>query len=280
MQNTGRNTHAADTDERLNVAASIRPVHSIVAGIMQGVGLPALIVKHSQSPHHANLKPSQASILAKADMIFWIGPELETFLQKPVHSTAGQAETFRLSKIAGLQLSLLPHGKPDPHIWLSVENANAIAKFAANKLIEADPSSAKIYRENLAQFQLNMSILQSDLETILESQKNLHFLIYHDALRYLEHKFQFHTQAINIGSEEITASARQIVTIGKLMQSQNFQCLLVEPNLNASAIISLANDNNIPIAVLDPLGSELPTGPNLYGQLMRNLATTIANCSK
>ncbi len=280
MQSAGRNTHAADTDERLNVAASIRPLHSIVASIMQGVGSPALIVTHSQSPHHASLKPSQANIIAKADLIFWIGPELETFLQKPIHSTTGQAETFQLSKVAGIQISLLFQGQPDPHVWLSIENANAIARFATDKLIEADPPSAKIFRKNLARFQLDMGILQFDLETILESRKNHHFLVYHDALGYLEHKFQFHTRTINTGNEEITAGARQIVAIGKLMQSRNFQCLLVEPNINVSAIISLAKDNKIPVAVLDLMGSELLAGPDLYGQLMRDLATTIADCSK
>ncbi|MCP4184188.1 MAG: zinc ABC transporter solute-binding protein [Hyphomicrobiales bacterium] len=280
IQNASNNTCAANTDKRLNVAVSIRPLHSIVASIMQGIGSPTLMVKHSQSPHHANLKPSQASILAKADMIFWIGPELETFLQKPVYSTANHAQTFRLSKIAGLQLSLLSQGQPDPHIWLSIENAIEIAKFTADKLIEANPSSAKTIRKNLAQFQLDMGILQFDLETILDSQKDHHFLVYHDALRYLEHKFQFHTQAINIGNEEITAGARQIIAIGKLMRSRLFQCLLVEPNINASAIVSLARDNEIPVAMLDPLGSELPTGPGLYDQLMRDLALTIANCAK
>jgi len=280
MQSEGGDTFAAGTDRQLKVAVSIRPIHSIVASIMQGVSSPALIVKQSQSPHHANLKPSQANILAKADIVFWIGPELETFLQKSIYSTTGEAKAFQLSKIAGLQLLSLSHGQPDPHIWLSVENADTIAEFVTNRLIEANPSSAKNYRKNLAQFQLDMDVLQLELEAILESQKNHNFLVYHDALRYLEHKFQFHAQAINVGNEEITAGARQIVAIGKLMRSRKFQCLLVEPNINATAIISMAEDSEIPIAVLDPLGLELPAGPDLYGQMMRNLATIIANCSK
>ena len=279
MQTAGSSILAAGNNGRFQVAASIRPVHAIIASIMQGVDVPALIVKDSQSPHHANLKPSQASMLARADMLFWIGPALEGFLQKPVNDTASQAKVYALSKIDGLELRLLADGQPDPHIWLSVDNAIAIAGFAAGKLIEADPSSAQTYRDNLAQFRLDMAILQSDLEQILASQKGQHFLIYHDALLYLENKYQFHTRAINTGNEEITASARQIVAIRKLIQSQNFQCLLTEPNINSSAIITMAKDNNIPVAVIDPLGSDLPAGPDLYGQMMRNIATTIANCA-
>ena len=45
------------------VAASIMPLHSLVAGVMDGVGEPSLIVKGGASPHFYSLRPSDAETL-------------------------------------------------------------------------------------------------------------------------------------------------------------------------------------------------------------------------
>jgi zinc transport system substrate-binding protein len=60
-----------------NVVVSIKPIHSLVASIMQGVGEPALIVEGAASPHTYSMKPSNASALEKANVIFWVGHGME-----------------------------------------------------------------------------------------------------------------------------------------------------------------------------------------------------------
>lgn len=65
----------------INVVASFAPVHSLVSGVMAGVGEPALLVPGGASPHDHALKPSQAADLQKADVVFWVGHELEAFLE-------------------------------------------------------------------------------------------------------------------------------------------------------------------------------------------------------
>ncbi len=270
----------APVTNRIHVAASIRPLHSIVASIMKDVAIPSLIVSNNQSAHHTTLKPSQARIIAEADILFWIGPELEAFLKKSVNAMGAKSAAFVLLKIDGLDLIQLAEGQIDPHIWLSTDNAVSIAKFIAGELVKADPKSSQTYEINLAHFLKEMKSLQIELEVMLASQKEKEYLVYHDALQYLESRFQFHTHPINIGNEEITPGARQIVEIGKLARSGKYQCMLVEPNINASAVISAAKEAELPIATLDPLGSGISAGPHLYTEMMRNLARTIASCSK
>ncbi len=82
----------------VNVVASIKPVHGLVAAIMDGVGTPALIVQGTGSPHHYALKPSQARLLQHADLVFWIGPNIETFLEKPIEGIATNAISVPLSR--------------------------------------------------------------------------------------------------------------------------------------------------------------------------------------
>ena len=84
------------TNAAPNVVTSIKPVHSLVAEIMGEVGTPDLIVEGAASPHTYALKPSQAVKLENADLIFWIGRDIEAFLEKPLGAIAKDAKAIEL----------------------------------------------------------------------------------------------------------------------------------------------------------------------------------------
>ena len=84
------------TNAAPNVVTSIKPVHSLVAAIMGEVGTPDLIVEGAASPHTYALKPSQAVKLENADLIFWIGRDIEAFLEKPLGAIAKDAKAIEL----------------------------------------------------------------------------------------------------------------------------------------------------------------------------------------
>jgi zinc transport system substrate-binding protein len=86
------------------VVSSIPPVHSLVAAVMAGVGEPKLLVKGGSSPHTASLRPSDAVALQKADLVFWIGDGLETFLAKPLAALPDRAEVVALAAAPGVTL--------------------------------------------------------------------------------------------------------------------------------------------------------------------------------
>ncbi|MEP3302090.1 MAG: zinc ABC transporter substrate-binding protein, partial [Roseibium sp.] len=87
---------AVSASAEITVVASIKPVHSLVAAVMQGAGDPGLIVEGAGSPHNYALKPSQAQMLESADIIFWVGHELEAFLEKPLETVGAQAKSVEL----------------------------------------------------------------------------------------------------------------------------------------------------------------------------------------
>lgn len=80
----------------VSVVASIKPVHSLVSAVMEGVGEPGLIVGGAASPHNWALKPSQAQMLESANIVFWIGHELEAFLEKPLETVGANARSVAL----------------------------------------------------------------------------------------------------------------------------------------------------------------------------------------
>ncbi|MGY9017828.1 MAG: metal ABC transporter solute-binding protein, Zn/Mn family, partial [Alphaproteobacteria bacterium] len=75
----------------VKVVTTIKPIHSLVAGVMDGLGSPSLIVDGSNSPHNFSLKPSHAKMIEDAEIIFWVGEDLETFMIKPLESIANNA---------------------------------------------------------------------------------------------------------------------------------------------------------------------------------------------
>lgn len=88
--------------EAPNVVVSIKPVHSLVASIMQGVGEPSLIVEGGASPHTYTMKPSNAAALQAAKVVFWVGPGLEAFLDKPLDTLGTGAQVVELGEAPGL----------------------------------------------------------------------------------------------------------------------------------------------------------------------------------
>ncbi|WP_370195619.1 MULTISPECIES: zinc ABC transporter substrate-binding protein [Aurantimonas] len=98
--------------EAPKVIASIKPVHSLVSSVMAGVGEPTLLVAGSASPHTYAMKPSDAAALQDADIVFWVGDALETFLVKPIGTMAGDATSVELIDTPGLETLPFREGGP------------------------------------------------------------------------------------------------------------------------------------------------------------------------
>lgn len=95
---------AAALAEVPKVVTTVKPLHSLAAAVMQGVGEPELLLPPGASPHDYALKPSDARALDQADVVFWVGAPLEAFLTKPVQSLAGDARVVALASAPGLTL--------------------------------------------------------------------------------------------------------------------------------------------------------------------------------
>ena len=86
----------------LKVVTTIKPLHSLIANVMDGVGEPALIIEGSTSPHSFTLKPSHAKLLEEADIIFWVGESIETFMERPLESIVKNAEVVEFMEVESI----------------------------------------------------------------------------------------------------------------------------------------------------------------------------------
>ena len=286
----------------LKVVTSIKPIHSLASYIMDGVGSPGLIVDGYNSPHNFQLKPSHAKMLEQADIIFWVGEDLENFLEKPLDTIANKGEKIELLEIKGIKKLKFrernifeehddhghdakkeehdnheghSHGEYDPHIWLDPINAKVILNEITEHLIENDSKNASTYKSNLAKALAKIDKLIIDV--ITETNTDLSYVVFHDAYQYYENRFNVNILGAMTVNPDVMPGAEQIHEIHEIIEHDNVSCILSEPQFNPDIIKSIAKDTNVKTGVLDPLGANLKPGKDLYFDLIRNMSASF-NC--
>lgn len=280
------------------VVASIKPVHSLVSAVMAGLGEPGLIVKGAASPHTYSLRPSDAAALESADIVFWTGHGLELFLANALDTLAPRAEQVELAETPGLVLLPLreggafephshgdedhdhdhDHGESDMHFWLDPENARLMVSHIATVLAEADPENAAAYDANAEAELLRLDALEAELRHKLAPLAGKPFLVFHDAYQYFEHRFGLDVAGTVTVSPEIMPGAARIDQLRSRVKELDATCVFAEPNFEPAIIGAIIEDTGARAGTLDPEGSALIEGPDLYPDLLRGLADGLADC--
>lgn len=272
------------------VVATLKPVHSLVAAVMDGTGKPDLLIGGALSEHSYALKPSDARKLRDADLIFQIGPDMETYLTGAL-AGAG-AKVVVLEKAPGVILLGArhgglwgeddhhghDHGPSDPHIWLDPQNAVAMTNAIAERLSRLDPANAARYRSNAARRIGELKALDRELAAGLAPVRNRPYLVFHDAYHYFEARYGLQPAGAVTVSPDRPIGARRVAELRQTVASGKAACLFREPQFPPKLIETLESGTKASIGVLDPLGADLEPGPGLYPRLMRNLAQSLKSC--
>jgi zinc transport system substrate-binding protein len=308
-----------------NVVVSIKPIHSLVAAIMQGVGEPDLIVEGAASPHTYSLKPSNAAALQDADVVFWVGHGLEAFLEKPLEALGGNATVIELDDAPGLEKLHFreggpfeahedegegeeghehaadghdhgkeaeeahahgeeagheghEHGEFDMHLWLSPDNARAIAAEAAKVLSEKDPANAEAYKANLASLNDRLAALDKEVAETVAPVKDKPFIVFHDAYQYFEHHYGVHAAGSITVSPETLPGAERLTQIRDKVKTLGATCVFAEPQFEPKLVNVVIEGTPAKSGTLDPEAATLEPGPDLYFTLMRSIATSLRDC--
>ena len=321
----------------IKVVTTIKPIHSLVSGVMDGVSNPSLIIEGSNSPHNFSLKPSHAKMLEEADIVFWIGEDLESFMEKPLNSLAKNAVQISfmdLKSIEKLKFREMSdhddhddhghedehegheghddhdddghkdddhddhghddhhghededddsnheghnHGEFDAHIWLDPVNAKAMVSEIAHELSELDPSNKSNYEKNAEKMISSLDDLIERVSTIIP--KNSSFIVFHDAYQYFENRFNIKAAGALTLNPEVLPGAKQIAEIQEIIEHDSVKCIFSEPQYNPKIIEMLSADMKVLTSVLDPLGANIEAGPEMYNDLILEIASSLKDCS-
>jgi zinc transport system substrate-binding protein len=287
--------------EAPKVVVSLKPLHSLVAGVMAGVGEPLLLIQGGGSPHGYTLRPSEARMLSEAQLVVWVGPRLESFLEKSLSTLAGKARQLELSR--ELETEMLPvreggfwethasdeghgpgdagepahhlHGERNQHLWLDPLLAKQIVARTAAVLTDIDPVHAGQYRHNAARLQTRLDTLHAGLKTRLAPVRTIPYIVFHDAYPYFEAAYGLNA----VGSVTLTVDrkpgARRIEEIRKKIRELNVRCVFSEPQFEPRLVTTVIEGTGARTGILDPLGAALPSGEECYFQLMNDLADNL-----
>ena len=170
------------------------------------------------------------------------------------------------------------HEGNDPHIWLDPENAVAMAEAMADVLATSDPDNAETYRDNAASFQEDIANLETEISEELAPVSEKHFVVFHDGYHYFEARFGVEASGAISLSDASTPSAARVAEIRDRIRSGDITCVFAEPQFDPALIRTVIEGTEARAGTLDPLGSHLTPGPDLYPELLRNLADNMSSC--
>jgi len=282
------------------VLVSIAPLAGIAAAVMDGVGTPDVLITGNASPHTYQLRPSDAKRLEQADLVIWVGPGLETFLEKPLTQLASHAAQLELTQAQGLTHYANRsggvwepeaedeheaehghehnHGVNDPHLWLDPRNAAAIAQLVAQQLAAQDPAHAARYASNAAAFNADVLALHARLQAQLTPLKNRGFIVFHDAYQYFEKSYGLAGRGSITLSPEVPPSAAQLAALQQRIQSHEVVCVLAEPQFRAAVVDTLVGGTSARKGLVNPDASDLPLSAHLYQEYLHRMADQFAAC--
>ncbi len=277
------------------VVASIKPIHSLVSAVMQGVGEPSLLIEGAGSPHNYSLKPSQANELQKANLIFWIGHDLEAFLQRTIENIAPQAVSVPLIESHGIKT--LPfregasfeehdhdkhdehdHGEFDPHVWLDPNNAKILVAEIEEQLTKIYPKHADTFANNANTITKELDALTDEINLELKDVKSKGYIVFHDAYQYFEHRFDMSALGSVTVSPEVMPGVNRIRKLQQKVKQLEAICVFSEPQFEPKLVATITENTSAGSGVLDPLGASIEKGPQLYFKLIRNMALSIKEC--
>ena len=288
--------------ETPNVVVSLKPIHSLVAGVMGEAGQPRLLLKGAASPHTYQMRPSDARALAEADLIVWIGEPMETFLHRAIENLGSRSRVVTLHEVPGIRLLRNreggiwedddheephvdeheghghEHDEFNMHLWLDPDNAGRIVDTVADALGFLDPARPAIWRANAAATRKRIADLHASLEARLTPVRGRAFVAFHDAYQYFERAYGLNGKGAVAVDPARAPSAKRLVELRGALAEHEIRCVFTEPQFEPDLVRTVIEGSHVRTAVLDPIGAGAKAGPDAWIEIMRGLGDAMVGC--
>jgi zinc transport system substrate-binding protein len=279
------------------VVVTVRPVASLVAAIMQGIGAPVTLIPADQRPEDFSLHDQDEETLRQADLVFWVGPSLEGELVKPFANLEIGARIAELDDTPGLLLfqrrhseewqvppSALPppppgslHADSDGHIWLDADNMKLLVGRIADALIDVDFADAEVYRSNAESLRKRIDGLDRELSSSLAALHDKPFLQTHDDFQYFEARYDL-SGVGSLGFETAVSTDSPGKVLAQRVARLHVVCIVGDDPGDGIDLRALGSAAGVATARIDPYGGAFTEGPDLYFEVLRGIADQFKSC--
>lgn len=289
------------------VVASLKPLGFIASAIADGVTETQVLLPDGASEHDYSLRPSDAKRLQNADLVVWIGPEMEAFMDKSSQSIPDNKKVT-IAQLDGVKPLLMKgaddddhdgadgddhdhahgekgdahhhHGEYNMHLWLSPEIARLSAVAIHDKLVDLMPQSRARLDANLKNFEANLATVDKQVANELTPVKGKGYFVFHDAYGYFEKHYGLTPLGHFTVNPEIQPGAQRLHQIRTQLVEQKATCVFAEPQFRPAVVESVARGTSVRMGTLDPLGTNIKLSKESYPAFLTQLATQYASCLK
>ena len=291
------------------ILASVRPLGFIASSIADGVTQTQILVPPGASPHDYNLKLSDIQKVKSADLVLWIGEDVDSFLTKSVSQLEGKnvLPISELNELAPL-LSKAAHHHHDEsehhhhhehgidahghhheeqndleinwHVWYSPEISRIVAQKVADKLTVQFPNKQERIVRNLAEFNRTLSLQSDKIKAQLAPFNDKGFFVFHDAYGYFNDAYGLNQTGYFTINPLVAPGAKTLAHIKEEITEHRVRCLFTEPQFTPKVVESLSKNADVNVGRLDPMGEAVELGPNSYANFLQFTADSYAECLK
>lgn len=285
------------------VVTSIRPLGFIASAIADGVTPTEVLLPDGASPHDFALRPSDIQRLRSADLVLWVGPDMEAFLNKalvPISAT----RKLSVSELPAVKPLLMKgeedddhdhageahnhadddhghhHGEYNMHVWLSPEIAKVTAIAIHDRLLELMPQNKDKLDANLRQFENLLTQTDKNVGNMLTPVQGKGYFVFHDAYGYFEKHYGLSPLGHFTVNPEIQPGAQRLHQIRTQLVEQKAVCVFAEPQFRPAVINAVAKGTKVRSGTLDPLGTGIALGKDSYGKFLAQLSNQYVSCLK
>jgi len=295
---------SADAKE---IVITIKPLHSLVQGVMGETGEAKLLIEGATTPHGFALRPSHMNLLQASDAIFFIDEGFETFLETALSVAPAELQAIPVVETADLPLLDRREGgawdsheheahseKEDQshhpiddhdhldknlHVWLDTDNARLIVTAVTRELSDLYPENKAAYEENAHVLFGRLDLLDAEIAQKLQAVKDMPFVVLHDAYPYFERKYGLNGVGTITIEPNSPASIKDLRDIRRKIEELGAVCIFREPQFNGRLVRTAAEGSAARTGTLDPIGADIPAGPDHYFLMMSALAENFVACA-
>ncbi|OCR23547.1 ABC transporter substrate-binding protein [Pseudomonas syringae] len=285
----------APAQAEVRVLTSIKPLQLIAAAVQDGIGAPEVLLPPGASPHNYALRPSDVRRVRDSDLLYWIGPDMESFLPRVLKNRT--LPVVDVQSLPGMRLrhfaaDSASHEEQDPdehdhdhrpgsldaHLWLSSFNARVIAAKMAADLSAADPAHAARYNSNAKAFSARLDALDTRIKSRVAGISGKPYFVFHEAFDYFEDAYGLKHAGVFSVAAEVQPGARHVAAMRERLTEMGKTCVFSEPPLRPRLAETLTAGLPAKLAELDALGSDTPINAQGYELLLSTLGDDLVGC--
>ncbi|MBA0034788.1 zinc ABC transporter substrate-binding protein ZnuA [Pantoea sp. BIGb0393] len=294
---------------RSAVVASIKPIGFIAAAIADGITPVEVLLPDGASEHDYALRPSDVKRIKNADLVVWVGPEMEAFLTKSAAELPAN-KNLEIAALPGIKPLLISgdedddehehdhdhnhdsensedqdashahhhHGQFNMHLWMSPDMAIQSAVAIHGKLLELMPQSKAKLDANLQEFKAELADADKHIGAQLVPVRNKGYFVFHDAYSYFEKHYGLSPLGHFTVNPEIQPGAQRLHQIRTQLVEQKAVCVFAEPQFRPAVIDAVSRGTSVRKGTLDPLGTDISLSKDSYVKFLIELSSQYASC--